>query len=477
MSNLACCGRNFSSKFSLRRHVKSAHSPVSPIFRCLVESCSKRFKSSVTLIEHQKSHIYTSNIFYVRAQAFNNTSLVLRKDLLEESVENFDFITSSEALNEVRKILNSEVVKKKALTFSIALTINFIKYGTDGEITAKASPCFLSGLHYINTVSKFNVSELLHSCVLHIQKRFDDFVDKGSGWSIERLKYYDLHITQTNDLRGGCNSSLLINNSEEMVTRRSGLLNINNIDSKCLLYCIAASFTFNRNMTSLQKSDPQQYVEFVNLIKISDHKYTVNFPTSLNDITELERINRKGDNNICFRINVFREDLSSHKLFLIRSSPFNEGKVINVLLTEFTFENKDYAHYILIESTSFLRKRYISANNSKMSYANTLFCAKCFEHFRSTKLLESHEQICGKKTIQKYSLAKKNLSIIRIMNLISNAYLRDMLTLKVFWKKQILNRNVRSVGYQPSLTLKIVIVLTALRFQQRRIKLLVFPLL
>ena len=103
----------------------------------------------------------------------------------------------------MRKILNSEVIKKHALTFSIALTINFIKYGTDGEVMAKASPCFLSKIHYLNNVSSFNISELIQSCVLQIQKRYDDFVDKGSGWSIEGLKHYDLHITQTHDLRGG----------------------------------------------------------------------------------------------------------------------------------------------------------------------------------------------------------------------------------------------------------------------------------
>ena len=98
MSNLFCCGKFFSNKFSLRRHIKSNHTRTSPIFRCMVESCSKQFKNRNGLEEHQKSHAYISNIFYVKSQAFNNTTLVLRKDLLNQSVENFDFITSDEAL-------------------------------------------------------------------------------------------------------------------------------------------------------------------------------------------------------------------------------------------------------------------------------------------------------------------------------------------------------------------------------------------
>ena len=130
--------------------------------------------------------------FFVKSQAFNNTTLVLRKDLLNQGVENFDFITSDETVNEVRKILNSEVVKKHALTFSIALTISFIKYGTDGEVIAKASPCFLSKVNYLNCVSRFNVRELIQTCVLQIQKRYDDFVDKGMV--DERMDYRRIEI-------------------------------------------------------------------------------------------------------------------------------------------------------------------------------------------------------------------------------------------------------------------------------------------
>ena len=76
---------------------------------------------------------------FVKSQAFNNTTLVLRKDLLNQGVENFDFITCDETVNEVRKFFNSEVVKKHALAFSIALTISFIKHGTDGEVIGQLS--------------------------------------------------------------------------------------------------------------------------------------------------------------------------------------------------------------------------------------------------------------------------------------------------------------------------------------------------
>ena len=209
MSNLFCCGRNFANKFTLRRHIKATHSQGSPVFKCFLEGCFRRFKSINSLREHQQSHIYNSEIFYVKTQAFNNTTLVLRNDLTEQGLENFDFLISDETIEEVRKILCSEVVKKQVLTFSIALTIEFVKFGTDGEIMAKVSPCFISSLNYLNNVSNFNVSEIIHSSVIQIQKRYDDFVGKGSGWTLQGLKFYDLHITQTYDLRGGCDKLLI----------------------------------------------------------------------------------------------------------------------------------------------------------------------------------------------------------------------------------------------------------------------------
>ena len=50
---------------------------------------------------------------------------------------------------------------------------------------------------------------------------------------------------------------------------------------------------------------------------------------------------------------------------------------------------------------SFFRKRYVSSKNAAISYANTIFCSRCFEHFRSKPLLENHVKVCGKETHNK----------------------------------------------------------------------------
>ena len=88
-------------------------------------------------------------------------------------------------------------------------------------------------------------------------------------------------------------------------------------------------------MTTLQRSYPTYYSDFVSLIGVGDFKTRIEFPIALADLTELEKINRTGSNPIPFRINVFKEDPISGKIHLTRSSLFDDGKNINVLLIDF----------------------------------------------------------------------------------------------------------------------------------------------
>ena len=72
-----------------------------------------------------------------------------------------------------------------------------------------------------------------------------------------------------------------------------------------------------------------------------------------------------------------------------------------MLLTEFLIEYIEFEHYVLIDHISFFKKRHISEKNGSYTYSNTIFCTKCFEHFRSENLLNIHKEICGKRTNKK----------------------------------------------------------------------------
>ena len=301
-------------------------------------------------------------------------------------MSNLVFITSPNNSTEIRKILNSEVIKKTAISFSIAITINFVKLSPEGEVIQKVSPCFNSKLHYINSVSTYSVQDILVASRQDVKTRFDDFVEQGSGWSIDSFKYYDLHITQVNDVRGGCSNSL-IDILKVLTYRKSGLINITNDDNKCLLYCVAASYTYTNKWTQVEKSNPQNYADFVKMIKTSTPTTQLQFPIKLSRISELERINRQRQDPICFQINVFREHPLTHKICLIRKSSYNDGKIINVLLVEFEHDGKDFFHYVLIENTSFFLKNVTPIFKMGKYLQLTLF-------FVQTVLNTSEVKIC-----------------------------------------------------------------------------------
>ena len=104
-----------------------------------------------------------------------------------ESLEQFDFLTSDNTIEEVRKILCSERVHQRSLNFSLALTINFIKFDADGEILAKASPCFLSPVEYLNNVSELTRMNYytLHLCEFNTAMMI--LLAKGVGGQLKDL--------------------------------------------------------------------------------------------------------------------------------------------------------------------------------------------------------------------------------------------------------------------------------------------------
>ena len=105
MDSLSCCGKNFVNKHILKRHRKIHHTMASPIFKCFLGGCFRRFNYINEFKEHQNSYIYNSNIFYTQTQAFNRTTLVLRRNLTGEALENFEFLTSEHTIEEVKRIL------------------------------------------------------------------------------------------------------------------------------------------------------------------------------------------------------------------------------------------------------------------------------------------------------------------------------------------------------------------------------------
>ena len=103
MDGRSCCGRSFLNKFNIRTHIRSRHNMASPIYKCFLEG---HFRNKNAFKEHQSSHIYNSNLFHIEAQAFNNSTLVLKGNLVGEQLENFNFFTSEVTTKYVFILIN-----------------------------------------------------------------------------------------------------------------------------------------------------------------------------------------------------------------------------------------------------------------------------------------------------------------------------------------------------------------------------------
>ena len=93
-------------------------------------------------------------------------------------------------------------------------------------------------------------------------------------------------------------------------------------------------------------SNPQNYTDFLKMIKTSTPNTQLQLPIKLSCISELEHINRQKQDPVCFQINVFREHPLTQKICLIRKSSYNDGKIINVLLVQFGHKGKYFFHHV-----------------------------------------------------------------------------------------------------------------------------------
>ena len=83
---MECCGQTYSSNSALRRHVNNKHTPSGSIYRCFAENCGKNFRVKLSFDRHQQTHHYVSDQFQLMTQAFQGTTLILRKKLENQGI-------------------------------------------------------------------------------------------------------------------------------------------------------------------------------------------------------------------------------------------------------------------------------------------------------------------------------------------------------------------------------------------------------
>ena len=189
------------------------------------------------------------------------------------------------------------------------------------------------------------------------RNQLEEIETQGSGWSLVKVDRINIRVTSFQPLYGGCYVPL----PTEIQKHKYSLLNIENTDNRCFLYCIlAALFPAKKNITR-----PGQYKGLEHKINSS----TLHFPVSLDQIEVFEYANDLSITVIGYKDKHF---------FIERESQNRSGTEILLLL----YKN----HYMLIKKL-----------HSLVGKSNFYFCNKCFRGYQLKSTYLRH--VCIKKQV------------------------------------------------------------------------------
>ena len=183
--------------------------------------------------------------------------------------------------------------------------------------------------------------------------RIDNWINEGSGWIIEEIHNQYLNVSACSPLTGSTYTEL----PNELKHSRKGLINIQNDDNKCFLWCHDRNPNFiDKNPQGITKEDK----EFICKLKYED----INFPVSKKDYRKIETQNKVCINVLCYENKiVYPVYLSDQK--------FDDSMDLLVIL----------GHYVYIKN--FDRFMFNKTKNKN--------CLQCFS---SKNVLIEHKKDC-----------------------------------------------------------------------------------
>lgn len=275
-------------------------------------------------------------------------------------------------LNKLEPLLTNKI-KSMTLVKSIKwrLTINIVYH----KITKDGDEIITTQLHHSNAVeSKHNeLMETIKNKYEVACDKINDYVEhsiseKGSGFTIEKINYVGLKIVSVVSIAG----SSYFKNS--LIESCKSVLNIQNKDQKCFLWCIAA------HLHPTDKGHPyrtSRYKDYINDFVVDG----IEFPVKVSDVPKFERMNN-------LSINVF--GIEKGLLIINYISKDSENAIDLLLLQDPTTLN---THYVLI--TKFNSFQIGKNCNEKRNY--TYRCKRCLTYTtRSPESYKTHLEDCGK---------------------------------------------------------------------------------
>ena len=149
---------------------------------------------------------------------------------------------------------------------------------------------------YFNSLTKTIINDdyKLDECFSEIIYRLENWISHGSGWNVEEIINQYLNVSSYLPLSG----STYVKLPKELNHPMKGLINIQNNDNKCFLWCHVRHLNCDgKNLRRMSEKDWG--------ISKSLNYSGVNFPVSKKDYNKIEVLNKLCINVFSYKIRLF----------------------------------------------------------------------------------------------------------------------------------------------------------------------------
>ena len=231
---------------------------------------------------------------------------------------------------------------------------------------------------------KESVEEKVDKGYMKMFSSCQEFQREGSGWAIDKFLHLKLMMGIYKPLKGSKHFKI-----PDKVHDNGGVLNIDNKDNKCFLWCIlAALHPAKQNVCRV--SNYTQYEDELNMKGIT-------YPVAVKQVPKFEKQND-------ISVNVFGYEEGYFPLYI---SPDQKETHVNLLL----IPDDDNSHYCLIKYLNKMLSHQTKHNSE------TFFCTYCLHGFSREDLLVKHKPLCKNYGIQHTLLPDEQNKWMKFMNI------------------------------------------------------------
>ena len=288
------------------------------------------------------------------------------------------FLTFVQLLQEIKK----KQKRGYAFKFQIRLKAFLEKFSFENNKLIKIEAWFPSNTYTV--LDSIHIRKKINTAIRDIYKRYDSFVQRGSGWVLKKVSKFSVSIMKFKLFQGGCLSTLL----PRELCKKCCCVSIKNIPkNKCFFYCVAAALCENTTKKNKYRKS-NQHDKIIELLPFDN----MEGPVSIREIKYLEK-------NSCVSVNVYGYDKIPYPYYI--SEFVKKLYHVDVLLHN--------NHYYLIRNMSTF------ASGEKSNRRKCYVCQYCLCYFVKKERYDLHVELCVKGGHQ-YEFPHKDAAQLNFSN-------------------------------------------------------------